>query len=55
MRVQLKESIKVDSVILPRRAFLKGFLVLVAAPAVVKAESPSFRGARPSGTPTAAA
>jgi hypothetical protein len=39
MRVQLKESIKVDNLILPRRAFLKGLLALVAAPAVVRAES----------------
>jgi hypothetical protein len=39
MRVQVKESNKVDSVILPRRAFLKGHLGLVAAPAVVRAES----------------
>jgi Phage Tail Collar Domain len=39
MRVQLKESIKVDNVILPRRAFLKGLLSLFAAPAIVKVES----------------
>jgi hypothetical protein len=36
MRVQLKES-KVNN--LPRRAFLKSFVGLIAAPAVVKAEN----------------
>jgi hypothetical protein len=36
MRVQLKES-KVNN--LPRRAFLKGLVGLIAAPAVVKAEN----------------
>jgi hypothetical protein len=39
MRVQLKESIKVDNVILPRRAFLEGLISLFAAPAIVKVES----------------
>ena len=38
MRVQLKES-KVSNLVLPRRAFLKGLVALIAAPAIVKAES----------------
>jgi hypothetical protein len=38
MRVQLKES-KVSNLVLPRGAFLKGLVALIAAPAIVKAES----------------
>jgi hypothetical protein len=36
--VQLKES-KVNNLVLPRRGFLKGLVALIAAPAVVRAES----------------
>jgi hypothetical protein len=39
MHVQLKESIKMNSSILPRRAFLKGLVGLSAAPAIVRAAS----------------
>jgi hypothetical protein len=39
MRVQQKESMIVSGLILPRRDFLKGLIGLVAAPAIVKAES----------------
>jgi hypothetical protein len=39
MRVRLKESILMDNLVLPRRGFLKVLVGLVAAPAVVKAES----------------
>jgi hypothetical protein len=39
MHVQTKESINMSNLVLPRRAFLKGLVALIAAPAIVKAES----------------
>jgi hypothetical protein len=39
MRVQLKESIRVNNLILSRRSFLAGLGSLLAASAVVRAES----------------
>jgi hypothetical protein len=39
MRVQLKESMKMNSLVMPRRAFLKGLVGLIAAPAIVRASS----------------
>jgi hypothetical protein len=39
MRVQLKESIRMTDLILPRRGFLVGLASLLAAPAVVRAEA----------------
>jgi hypothetical protein len=39
MRVQLKESIRMNNLILSRRGFLAGLSSLLAAPAVVRAEA----------------
>jgi hypothetical protein len=39
MHAQLKESIRMNNLILSRRSFLAGLGSLLAAPAVVRAES----------------